>query len=461
LERVFLCRNVESLYPNFNVIAKFNVAFNPSQLSNALTRILRQRIWLTYNFYKLSEEDDSVTGYTDWELRTVLKIRFDDVVSFERVEVFNKEIFNRVSRLYVPVNVENLPLWRIKVFELPTGEQYLCIYFDHILYDGLSGVQLHKEICEELSQLTDEKQVEYIFDLERDYEYLPPYPDPPIENNKVYKPAVTELLVAKFTQLFPRVTKTFEYLSMLLSDMKPNCAKNPVFKTGKAVPVPDSKFAIANLSSSQLEKVLHYCRSQGLTLTPYVQAIAMECLEEIVFPHYATGHKFSTETAIAIDVRRYLPAQLEFNFGCNATVQYFHLPPLSGCTQKFMRYVQAALHKTIEKRKLGVIHALGIIRYLSYEQFYPIVKKAVRHTLLISNVGKVKQPESTYQIQDIYFSQCIGLRYYMTVCMISCSEGGLNAVVSYLPEFDDLYDGDRKTMDIFVERFKQRLMGYL
>ena len=152
-ERHFICRNLEGYYSNFNIVARYNKHISSAHLALALRTLIAQDPIFVLGIFRnknTTPEDDSKFNATNFNVRPVKSFNFDDVVKYEKISKFDDSVFARINERTCPVDIE-LPLWRIAVFELEQdGSQYLCIYFEHALFDGGSGVEFHRDLAKAL-----------------------------------------------------------------------------------------------------------------------------------------------------------------------------------------------------------------------------------------------------------------------------------------------------------------------
>ncbi|ODV77469.1 uncharacterized protein CANTADRAFT_7931 [Suhomyces tanzawaensis NRRL Y-17324] len=459
VERYFLYKNLQSTYTNFNVSARYNRGVTPSQLANALQRLVQKEVWLTYSFFR--DEDFSDTEDDDgWRLSIVDLIKFEDVVSFVKIEAFDETVLNDILKLTCPYNHRNLPLWRLIVFELPSGEQYLTFYFDHALYDGRSGVYFQEALCDELSSLKKADPIEILFEHGNSSTTVKA-PMPPLEHYKELNPTILDLIqMVLVIKSPPIVRNVFNVFRNWWNLMVPDTYKNPQFTFGKPIPGPETRVAIIKLSPAEISQALSYCKSNSLTLTPLLHATYLQCLEEVVFSKIDSSTKFSTLTCIAIDVRRCLPPSKSFQVGMLSNVDIVELPPVLGRTNMFVRYLQSRLSKQASSNFMSIGRA-SFYGYFRLRKLREISRTPSRATNVLSNLGRIKETEQDYKIVDVVFSQTVGIKTNTTLCVVSSKEGGLNAVLSYVPNFDDYYNGEERVMDVFVREYKRRILAII
>ncbi|ODV81795.1 uncharacterized protein CANTADRAFT_3866 [Suhomyces tanzawaensis NRRL Y-17324] len=462
MERYYISRNTNDYYTNFNIVAKYNHRITPTLLSHALHSVLQENIWLTYNVFKSDSRADAETNGHNWELRSVDQIDFEEVVSFEKKSQFGEATFAELNRYKCPMNVDNLPLWRIIVYELPNDDQYICAYFDHCLYDGLSGLEFQKDLVKALSEVKEDTPLEFIYDKNRDSHPLPKSLIPATTDQiNIYQPTYYQILSHYFNKYLPLVSKTWNYLiSLILKDpWKPNLNVNPVFTPGREYPNTEISTGLINFNPTEVQKIYQYCKSQNITLTPYFHAICLKCLEDTIFPAIDPSHKFSSTSITAINGRRYFPQGTPFRYGCIIAPDFLSLPPVLDQTRSFMGRIQTILNSQIKSRLS--FREMAMLQYFNFWSFFERYKSPQgRCTLTVSNLGRVPDSGKKFKIVDAYFGLSTGIMYNFVLNMITTEEGGLNVNLNYLPAYEELYAGEKKVMDVFMARFREKLLNF-
>ncbi|KAK6455196.1 alcohol acetyltransferase [Scheffersomyces xylosifermentans] len=461
-ERYYLCRGNEGYYTNFNITVTYPHRISVELLSNALKELITKNSWLSHNFFKLDNQDDTVANGHNYEVRYVDKIKFEDVVTFKNVDVFDGNVLSEINNITCPMNVE-LPLWRIVVLETSNGKQFFCGVFDHSIFDGMSGAQFMKDLTKELNTAT-EVYDEYLFDYERDQLFLPKLILPAVDTlTDLFKLSFIDIVKYYANKYLPNVILNFfTKLRNLVSPdpMKPNLGVNPVFKCGLITKDLRTNYRVLNFSNEQIEKVTQFCRSQDLTITPYFDIIAVKCLEETVYKAVDPSTEFSTINLVAVNGRRYYDHFENFLYGVMVCGDPILTPPLTSDLLSYMKYFHRTMMERI--RTKSSFKLVGLYRFYNLWDFFKqkLNKADGRFTITISNLGKFVQPKGRFEVEEIYFGSNTAITYHFILNMSTSEKGGLNVVFGYLPEYDNLYVNDKKVLDIFFEKFYNMILEF-
>ncbi|CAI5758542.1 unnamed protein product [Candida verbasci] len=305
-ERYYICRFTEGYSTNFSITVKYNQYISRNLLSNALRAFILKNNWLLHNFFKTSDEESSKTNGNDWILKIINTVQFDDVVKYTKIDKFNEKVMERVNSYTLTMN-ENLPLWRIIIFEESNGDQVVCVYVDHSHFDGLSGVQFQKDLAKEFSLASDDKFISELFNYGKDGYSLPDI-EPAAES-------ITDLYYPSYLQIVNSYLSSIPIHSKLSSLFNPS-VDPPVFQTTKPVNhVLSTKFKFLKYTPEQVEEITKFCRSNGITLTSYFDVLFIQALEETVFKEIGNG-PYSTASLVAINGRRYYSEDIRnFRYG--------------------------------------------------------------------------------------------------------------------------------------------------
>lgn len=463
LERYYLCRGLEKYYSNFNITVQYRSKVTPLTLSSALRAMVSENTWLTHNFYKLDEQDNALVNGLNHEIRIVEKILFEDVVRFESIDVFDGTTIGYLNSFLIPMNVENLPLWKIIVLDDREGHQYVSGLFDHSIFDGMSGVQFMKDLAVQLEKAEDQYE-EVIFDYVRESQVLPAVITPPIEAVRdLYLLSYLDIAKYYLSKYLPTFWNFFERFKKLFEKnlFKPDFGVNPIFRAGIVKKDTDTKFRIVNFTNQQVDEVSQFCRVNDMTVTPYFNVIAAKCLQETVFKSVDPGTEFSTLNLIAVNGRRYYPQYKDFLYGVMVCGDPVVLPPISSDLISYMKYFHKCMMENIKSRVSFKL--VGLYRFYNFWDFFSLKlnKREGRFSLTISNLGKIVPTNGKFDIENMYFGLNTGVVYHFILNMSTTEKGGLQIVFGSLPEYEELYENEKKVMDIFVDKFQEMVLNYI
>lgn len=453
LERYYIIRNTYSYYTNFNITVKLDKPITPALLSNALRGLIDKNPWYVINFFKDDEDTYKYMNGFNYHLRYIHEIKFEDVVEFHNIDVFDGSTMSKMNDYKLPMNSGTHGLWHIHVYTDRKGDQYILTMFDHSMYDGGSGVVFQQELVEELGNAKDVKiDVLYKYDVN-----LPPIQGAAQSFTDIYQPTFQHKITYFITKYFPQCLINM-YNRLFMPKPKANLGINPLFSN----PNHDWKknnmktnLVNINFTASETQEILKYCRSQGITMTPYLNVLMLQCLQETVL--YNPEVQYSTESFIAFQGRRYANLPRDCLKGVWVSAQILVLPPITNALQT-MKYVYQEMQNNLKSRysfgQFGLIRYFDNLKYLETSAIVPAKK-----TLTVSNLGKLQDTNGDYNIVDAYFGLSVGSNYNIVLNMISTSKGGMNVTVGYYPEFDNVIINDKKAIDICLDRFKSRILS--
>ncbi|CAK7910115.1 hypothetical protein CAAN1_21S02102 [[Candida] anglica] len=463
-ERHFICRNLEGYYTNFNIISRYNHRLTPELLSNVLHSLIDKEPILALNFFRKdgsTRDDDHYANGHNFVVRPVAKIDFADVVSFETVDRFDESTFKYINPLTCPVNIE-LPLWRMIVFDSKEdGYQYVCIYFEHALFDGGSGAQFHQDIAATLDEIdsSNDAMVERLFTSRESISI----PEACEYTTNLFEPSLLTKLsfLSEKYNILPNWT-SYNYWT------KSNSPQ--VFKTT----VPTTKdlatdYLLFNLNPTDLETIRKFCQREKIAITSYLEILGTFVFTETFLQTMPNDEKgsngvWSTSTLIAVSGRRHVPSE-RFQYGTLVTGDIYTLPPIaldSTPSQliSLMKGFHNKLHKSVQNKTC--FEKIGLYDYMNLWDFYKNkLNKTERHTLSVSNLGLIKT-FGKWQILDMWFGSNTGVAYNFIFNVTSTPCNGLNIVMSYRPEFGEVRDPatNELMIDVFKRKLDQQLVAF-
>lgn len=495
-ERQYICRNTNDYWGNFNITVQYSNHISQNLLSNALRNLILRNQNFVLNFFRLSgysaQDDHNANGF-NYEVRPIQRILFSEVVAFETIDGhFNDECFVKMNPLRCPMNVDTSPLWRVILWGSNdrSDTQYLSFYCDHALFDGTSGVQFHRDLIEELARLSkNEDQLDFIetlFDYELDQKYIPDPIGDALENkiDLYHRPLMQKIFLwfKKITSLvrqkllaIGKSATAFLRLMFGFTDysLVDNTGENEQFKYKPGTVGLIHKYKIISFLPKETSEVLSFCKSEGITLTPFVLTVGTRSLEETIFADInlvkngkeSDAKRYSTVSKISINGRRHYSPELneekDLKYGVCVATTPIRLPSLA---------------ETDDGKLLGLIKNLSsdVLSYATnrncfwdfgdylktanfWDHFQGQIGSFTRDTLYTSNLGFVKIKKiDDWEVKNIWFTQSNGLVYHFVFSVVSSPAGGLNIGLGYLPEFDDI----EGSVDGFVRTFKEDMINF-
>lgn len=462
-ERHFICRNVEGYYSNFNLIAKYNRHVSPVLLSNALKSFIAKNEILTLNFFRNANstrtEDEYYQGM-NFDVRHTKAFRFDDVVTYQSIDKFDQNVFGHVNSLICPVNME-LPLWRVIVFESKDGsEQYVCVYFEHALYDGQCGAQFHRDLLDELDLVGDGAvEVDMLYDGR-----ARPIPIAAEYLSDLFEVSYLEKLRSLVGMYVPKwVSDVYRSVADVAGAEPEGTEEEFIFQ--KATLDISTKHELIDISSEDLKDMLQFCRKYGVALTSYLEVIGKAALEETVFLKVPPppGKQWSTTTLVAVNGRPHLFGD-KFQYGCLVTGHIAKTPLLSTFTRaqliNEMKSFHKELHASVESKQ-----CFKRVGYYPYTNIWEMYRNKLgiyeKFTSQISNLQMIdgNGVQNNWGLENIWFGGNTGLNYQFVFNVTTTRAGGMNIVVCIRPEFFQLENG--LIVKLFIKSFTEKLINFI
>ncbi|CAK9438094.1 uncharacterized protein LODBEIA_P24140 [Lodderomyces beijingensis] len=449
-ERYYIARSTEGFYSNFNIVAKYNKHVPRTLLSLALRNLVRQNSWFTHNFYKDAGSDSAASNGHNWTLQIVDQIHFHDVVTYRQIDQFNGSTLEEINKLGFGMNVPNVPLWRIIVFEEKiSGEQLICAYFDHSQFDGLSGVQFQKDLARELalaSQTAAKDQFEaVIFNYERDLKYLPKVVIPASESvTDLYTPPLTTVINHHLGAYLPFYKRVYDWV-YTPSTAKEFVNPNPVRKDLS------TKYKIFKFDASLMAQVTQFCRAHKLTVSSYLDVIVIKALQDSVFKAVYGTDEFTSNSYVAINGRRYYSQEIQnFRYGTMVCGDSIYLAPVRDSLQAMKKFSKQLCDHIGTQNSFKIT---GMLQYQNAWQFLynKLGKVGARAALTLSNLGKVKDSNDIFQFKEMYFGANAGVMYNFVTNVTSLPSNEMTVVFGYLPEFEAYTIDGANAVDKFAE----------
>lgn len=386
------------------------------------------------------------------------------------------------------MNEPTLPLWRVIIFENRYNrlEQFVCFYCDHALFDGISGLEFHKELLRELSNLSsdghtdDLKLLSILFEnnetptldiceIEEAREEMLDIFDVPLRYRLMncFRSFFVYKWVSSFLT-FSRGNLIF-FGGSLAQDFDPYYLDLLNHSTFTYKPISkdlSTKFKTLTFNNAEVEKMLSFCKKSNLTLTPYFNIIALQCLQETLFAAVKDPNMgmFSTSSCVAVNGRRYYDLPY-FLYGTLVGAEILNFGPMPSFSNKIrtMAYMKAAyLRLSTSLRNKNCFLSKGLQKKKNIWSFYSerIGKLEGKTTLVISNLGVFRnEANSGWKFENIWFGLNTGSLYHFILNLVTTQEKCLNLVFCYASEYEYLYNSASKPLlDEFLIMFTERVL---
>ncbi|KAI5953515.1 hypothetical protein KGF54_002887 [Candida jiufengensis] len=455
LEKYYICRGSEKFYSNFNISVKYDQPITKNQLSAALRSLILKNSWFIHNFFKVDEKDSKVENYNNWKLKYLEQIKFRDVVTTQNIQKFNESTLEYLNGLTLNHNTKET-LWKIILFKEDSGDQWLTVYVDHSMFDGLSLVQFHKDLAKEISLVGNPKEVvETLFDLEKDLEHLPSKP-------MVASEVATDLYYPTYTKVWNHyLSKYVPGYATVSNWLYPANTNPPLFHSPSPVKKDlTTKYKLLKFSPEQMSKMIKFCKTERVTFTAYMDVMFIKALQNSIFKDYDPTQQFSTHSFIAINGRRYYGEDIRnFKFGTMVTGIHIKTPPVINEIDA-MKHLNVELNKEIKSR--SYFKDIGMMKYVNLFNYFQSKIGAINtsSTFGISNLGKVATNKDVpIQFKDIVFSANAGVMYGLVLNTITLPNGEMNMVISYIPNYGSLESNNEKGIKRLFNLFEEYLLN--
>lgn len=462
-EKFYICRSVNEYGCTVNMTAKYNRKVNDKLLSNALRSLVLKNSRLFANFFTTDNLNElAKNNGSSFLLKLALSILYEDVVQTIEFEGnFDENIVEELNSIELEIN-RDIPTWKLIIHE-NENEQYISFCFNHTLFDGNSGKHFHEDLLKELeffSKQGDLKYISRIYDASLDIDR----PDLPEDSDDIvdfYKAG--KLFIFKSLAELLVIPEWIKLPFNIARNKYPNTYKYPIFQTYSTKKGSKTKYKLVKIEPECLNSVLQECRTEKFTLTPYMTSVAMQALQEKFFPHWSNT-EYSFHITVAVDGRRYVPELKEktryglYIGGINA-----FFGPFFGDKSNGIKRVAMNLHQIISNNIMDQtpFKFSGLLRLINIWDFFSNkLGKPNRETILVSNLGMLKNSSDDWMIDDMFFTQSNGIYTHFGISLISTANGGLNICFSYLEEDNKITD-NISTIDQFIEYFRESLLNTL
>lgn len=415
----------------FNLSVQFQQRITDAVLLNALKRLVPSHYYFYSNVFRhetdgssLLEQqrmqEDAQAGGTNYHTRPVHQVLYSELVQKRTVERFDGAVFEELSQVRMPVNVEKPTYYLTLLDEAASGDQFLVFSCNHLFFDGTSAVHFVEDLARHMSRVApDSEPTEVLFDKATASVAVEPAGDRKcslFSSSRWFRWwTFVELSIPQFLVKLYR-----SYLSRAY----PNFFRDPVFAVASYRSGSGSRFCMIKYDASDTGRILQKCRQEGTTLTARMAALFAKCVEESFRPHLGS---FSSSVEIAVNGRRFYP-ELDLRYGLYISVAATYLAPRRS-VQCGTAQVTSALRQCFDTRRPFMVTGL-----LGHVNIWNYVKDKIAHgqrgTIEVSNVGVVATGVPGWEPRQVYFSQSVTDTHFACSC-VSTKNGGLNIMVAY------------------------------
>lgn len=434
IERYNLCRNINGLYPNFNITARLNKRVTASQLSLFLVKLFAKYPVFALQIYRHQGTDDEQQDGRNWEKRLLERVVFEDVVLFRKIVKFDSEVMDSLTLICFPVNT-NKPLWALIVSETE-NEQYLTYATDHALLDGNTGIHFFEDLVRDLANENLEglsnESVNDRLSSEKGFSKLS---DTILfENGKGSVPTAADLTDVYTLLLFFKakaIAQAFlgKFTSPEIYDYE---HKERVHE-----------IVMFNVPPEQVMRLRAFLKKESLTMTPFLHAIIHKCLVETVIegPTNLKHCVAANSRHLYVD----LAEQLRYTYAVGGT---FHIvesqASLTECAQGIGAKIQQDLADRSMFKLMGLLDLIKVWDYLK--------NRDGRSTVTGSNLGNHDIRHGDWAVESMWFCQDCTYLDEFSFNAVSTLQSGMNLTMGWAKDYNE--DGK---MDEFMRRFKETL----
>lgn len=445
-DRYYICRNFNKYYINFNVTGVYNKRIEDGAIRGALRRLMLNNSTFVLNAFRTScIEEDTPSDYRNFILKPVKEIRYEDVVEWREIKEFNEQVLEEIGEIDFEMNVDK-PLFKVLISQCG-DKQYVTFLCDHILFDGGSGAFFHEDLIRELAR-GETRSSAVIFNYEQDYEKLAPLSPPVDEISDLYTTSLIQKVSIIVLEMIPGFIKNI-YRRWFIKGF-PDLRQNPIFTYKPKTKLIRTGYKMIKFDPLQTQRTVEYCRSQQVTLTPFIGAVGLSALQDTIIPRLANNAtvQYSFESNLVYSGRRFLP---DYRYGvCVGSVDCT-LGPIKSIietTRVFARQLKAAISNLKSIQRMGLLGLVNIKDFL-----FNRLENYSKLTLEVSNLGIKNLVSGEWQIEDLIFSQNIGISHYFGFLVVGTPTGGTNLVLGYMKEFDDL---EPNAWNQFIKDFESK-----
>lgn len=450
-ENFLRCRTSSQYYNNFQVTATYSKLL--LQDLDILYKALR-KTFLDHHIFVCNAFKYTLDG--KWELRPINQLLLKDILYFKNEDDYIEngainELFMKFVNSIVFEHNKNVPLFKLFLI----GEHNLCGVFEHTIADGVSGMNFHETLLENINFVSRNPSNDYclqeeiildstIFNLHNDASKLKDLPIP-----------IDEFLTL---DLESDIAPYSEYSNQLGTENNLEKWKGR-FPSSMAYSL---AFKLINFTAEETAMIIQRCRQEKTAITSFIEIVNLLTWQPIFGDSNYTTHK------VALSLRRHLKERDDQKyFGSNAHVGVSEfLPPIKDFSWDMVREVNnnikiSANNKTILNSFRSFL--IGNDQQQDNESFFlNLVADRSIDSVKISNLGLL-QPKvlegDTWNIINMVFSQDLppsASDFILNI--VSTTKGGMNIVISYVdsPEKDPI----QIKYEEYLQTMKDNLLFY-
>ncbi|AQZ13562.1 SLI1 (YGR212W) [Zygosaccharomyces parabailii] len=434
LEKFFYSRSVLRLHSCFYVGIQLDHLPEKSQLQEALKRTITEYTKLHSNVAIDDKDSEEFIKIID------RSFEFDDVVEYVPWKQFDQDKINYVFQNYgFSYNTEK-PLWKILV--LP-HEQKLILLMSHVLFDGMAGVLIWKELLKNLNRIpstigTNSDEVYSPLESQHFDEDHHPYDDWP----STWTNALTRFFIGQYLKWQPLVkvvelnSDQFQFTNYSYPDGLIRNGKNSV--TGCYEIRNDNLQWNLHLETQELQNILALCKKNQVSLTSMLVALLSLSITECADPQRYTG--FQLKIDVPINTRLACNKILHDDQYTNKLGNFVANTALTQSVKEkqdiwqLAKKFQAAIAQKSQAEIHDAINECKLLDLLNIEQFLraKIAAGKPASTFEVSNLGyqSFDDIEGPFQVKDAFFNQPQGIGSIF-FCSVISTKGGFNCNITY------------------------------
>lgn len=434
LERYFYLRSILQIHSCFYVCVQLNQLPSRAQLQEATKRTIAK-----FNELHCNVAIDNKDGEPFFQL-IERSLQFDDVVEYVSWDEFDPVRINEVFQNYVFSYNTQKPLWKILIIP---NERKLVLLMSHVIFDGMSGVIIWKDLLENLNQCsasikTDSDKVFVPLEGQHFDSDHHPYGDFPIS----WKGSITKFLLGQYFKWRPISPNSFgpspdqfQYANYSFPDGLLRQRKDSI--AGLYQIRNDNLQWNLHLDPQAVQKILRLCRKHEVSLTSMLAALVTFSIIECKADQSYTGSNLTIE--VPINTRSACNKMLKNkqyadklgNFVASLTLRHniddkISLWQLAKKLHSSLRESQDGVHSGIERCKL--LDVVDVQQFLEAK----VAASNPGSTFEVSNLGyhAFNESQGPFEVENAYFNQPQGISSIF-FCSVISTKGGLNCNITY------------------------------
>lgn len=363
IEEFFYWRTELGIYTNFCIAADYDKFLEPSRVLDTIKLMCDEYPNLRTNVTKSNDKDVKFVYIEKIDFSDTVKVINDDSKAIT-------DIFHEIQNDSFKYG-DSKPLWKLIIF----NKTKLIFYTDHLLCDGMSGVNFHRVFNEKYESKRSTK-----------VESLLPSPDDlnPGYHAPFFSKCYIMLKESIPKALFNWIHYAFDPYKDLTYKELPRVSKEP------------SEIRLLSYKADDAKDIIAMCRSHGVKLTSLLAHVGLLASKSF------TG-EFDSKTVIPTNARPLMSTELDISFGLFMGHVDFLLPPIDKIngTQGFNWDVTKRIHNSIHDGYKASCYDLGLLSLINPKQAVEGSTDApFIATLEVSNVG-------TLPLKEMWFDQLV------------------------------------------------------